>query len=409
MNKSIMLLVGGALWAVACSAAPAVDPSSVTMEQKSSGRVCITYTLQDEAAVVTCDIRTNGVSIGAGNLTYMTGDVNRRVEPGTRTIEWRPGKAWPGHKITDGSVTAKVTAWAMNATPDYLVVDLVTGEMRYYVDASVIPDGIGADVNKTERMVLRKCAAAGVEWRLGGRENEFWTTWGGGNWDDEYPRLVTLTNDFYIGIYPVTQKQYYNVVGENPSAYAEADRDVHPVEQVRWDTLRGNKVWPADGHEVGDLGFFALLRQRTGRGEFDLPLEAQWEFAARAGNPEELYSGCRLGAWNVSENLKLLGPHKVGQSAAVGSYQPNAWGIYDLLAHVNQYCLDYYVADTRSYDMNVGPLATDEGVNVERRVVRGGSFNHDAYQCRICSRVGEGIWGYKLIGFRVACSVDSLR
>lgn len=93
MNKSIMLLVGGALWAVACSAAPAVDPSSVTMEQKSSGRVCITYTLQDEAAVVTCDIRTNGVSIGAGNLTYMTGDVNRRVEPGTRTIEWRPGKA----------------------------------------------------------------------------------------------------------------------------------------------------------------------------------------------------------------------------------------------------------------------------------------------------------------------------
>ena len=258
-------------------------------------------------------------------------------------------------------------------------------------------------------MVLRKCAAAGVEWRLGGRENEFWTTWGAWNWDEEYPRLVTLTNDFYIGIYPVTQKQYYNVVGENPSAYAEADRDVHPVEQVSWDTLRGNKVWPADGHEVGDLGFFALLRQRTGRGEFDLPLEAQWEFAARAGNPEELYSGCRLGTWDVSENLKLLGPHRVGQSAAVGSYQPNAWGIYDLLAHVNQYCLDYYVADTRSYDMNVGPLATDEGVKVESRVVRGGSFNHDAYQCRICSRAGDGIWGFKSIGFRVACSVDSLR
>jgi len=394
---------------IPCLAAPVVDLSSVAIEQRSNGRVYVSYTLQNEAAVVTCDIRTNGVSIGAANLTYMSGDVNCRVEPGKKTIEWRPNKAWPGHVIADGSVTAEVTAWSMNATPDYLVVDLASGAMRYYVDAASVPDGVTADVNKTERMVLRKCAAAGVEWRMGCRTHEFWTAWGNGNWCDEYPRLVTLTNDFYIGIYPVTQKQYYNVAGTYPSNYAGEDRAVHPVEQISWGGVRGGKAWPANGHDVGTSGFFSLLRTKVGRGEFDLPVEAQWEFAARAGNPEELHNGKRLGDWAVSDNLKALGPHKNGASVAVGSYEPNAWGLYDCLAHVFQYCLDYYVADPRPYDPNVGPASTDTGVSTSHRVVRGGTFNHDAYQCRVCSHSCEGDWGYMTIGFRVACSVDSLR
>jgi len=404
-----LFLAVAALAVVSCVAAPAIDPSTVTMTQADSGRVYVTYTLQDEAAVVTCDICTNGVSIGAANLTYMTGDVNRRVEPGAKTIEWRPSKAWPGHRIADGSVTAQVTAWAMNATPDYLVVDLASGEMRYYADAASVPDGVQATVNKTERLVLRKCAAAGVEWRRGCRLSEFWTAFENSNWCDAYPELVTLTNDFYMSVYPVTQKQYYNVTGSYNSFYAEADRDTHPVEQVSWGSLRGSKAWPASGHDVGSTGFFGVLRQRTGRGEFDLPLEAQWEFAARAGCPDELHDGNRLGNWQNSDTLKALGPHKVGQTVAVGSYKPNAWGMYDFVAHVFQYCLDYYVKDVRQCDANVGPTATDPGVATNHRVVRGGSYAHDAYQCRVCSHSVEGDWGYRTIGFRVACSVDSLR
>ena len=84
---------------------------------------------------------------------------------------------------------------------------------------------------------------------------------------------------------------------------------------------------------------------------------------------------------------------------------PNDWGIYDMLGNVNEYCRDIWVGDNRSVDPNVGNTEGDSNY----LVVRGGSYNHDAYQCRVCSRQSDGIWGGKQLGMRMSCLVDAIK
>ena len=92
---------------LALSAAPVVRESSVTFTQgQNAASVTIGYVLDGDPAVVTVDIQTNGVSIGAENFRSLSGDVGRVVQPGSRTVKWAARADWPEHKLTDGSVTA---------------------------------------------------------------------------------------------------------------------------------------------------------------------------------------------------------------------------------------------------------------------------------------------------------------
>ncbi len=93
MKKSALSILAASA-AFTLAAAPVVRENSVTMSQ-SGGVVTIGYTLEGEAGIVTVDIQTNGVSIGSENLSFMAGDVNKVVQPGARTITWKPYKAWP--------------------------------------------------------------------------------------------------------------------------------------------------------------------------------------------------------------------------------------------------------------------------------------------------------------------------
>ena len=405
--NGICLMAGCTLWGACAFAGVSIRPGSVVMTQDSFRSVQISYELEGGPAIITCDIQTNGVSIGDANLHWFSGDVNRKVESGVRTITWNARKSWPNHDVSEATVKAVVKAWAPNMPPDYMVIDLSSGAVRYYPSEAALPGGVATGlVYKTDQLLLRKCPAANVEWRMGTVPCEF-----RGNSSspcDGEPHAVTLNEDFYFSVFPVTQKQYNRMIGTYPSFYAEDDRDLHPLEQVGMNTLRGSKQWPADGHAVGSTGFFYELRRRAGGGEFDLPTEAQWEFAARAGCGEELYNGTKNTNWQTSDTLKALGPHKLGHTDAVGRYEPNAWGIYDLLASVMQYCLDYYIADNTNVDPNVGPLATDAGVDTGKRVLRGGSYQHDAFQCRVCARHSDGVGGWRNTGFRVVCSVEHL-
>lgn len=391
--------------AASALAAPSIRPDSVALTQPpSGGTVRVDYVLEDGPAIVTCDILTNGTSIGLANLRGLGGAVNRRVEAGAQTITWKPWRTWPNRDFDAVHATAVVTAWSPAMPPDYMVVDLASGDVRYYTCEEALPGGsVTNDLYKTDCMAFRKCPAGGVEWRNGTATNEYW-----GSSSDIPARLVALKDDFYIGVFPVTQGQYRKVTGQNGSFYDGADRDLHPVEQVDWRTLRGSKVWPADGHAVGNSGFFYLLRKLAGGGMFDLSTNAQWEFAARAGCGAELYDGNRLGNWQTSDNLKRLGAHRYGSTAPVGLFRPNDWGIYDMLANVEQFCLDYYLFDDRATDPETGALATDVGVKADYRVARGGCYIANAYECRVCSRKSEGAWGYRTIGFRVVCAVPDL-
>ena len=416
-------------------AAPTIRAGSVTFSQPMTREAVITYDLLDGPAIVTIDIQTNGVSIGDANLHYMAGDVNKIVATGTRTAKWRPDKAWPDHKIASG-VTAVVTAWALDTPPDYMVVSLkVAGEARFYTSEAALPEpgGITNDLYKTEYLVMRKIPAANVEWRMGAVNEQGSVSSESGQLGAETPHIVSLPADYYIGVYEVTQRQYELLGFSNPSRFKNA-RDYYatrPVECVAYTTLRGTTYsWPQGGHSVADGSVLKAIRDFTGMTGFDLPTEAQWEFACRAGCGSALYTGKEITANtgtcpNVGEVGRYLGnggdqPGHTSTAwvsnpdctteygtAAVGSYKPNAFGLYDMLGNVLEWTLDWYSPSPIGYDWETGPASASDGNNI--RTVRGGAWCNGPQFQRCAARskyyAGQGS-SQPCTGFRLACSID---
>lgn len=353
IKKLTMAALTAATSATLTAAVPEI--SGVTMAQDVTRRVTITYTLADAPAVVTVDVQTNAntsaaaddpgwTSIGGEAVWNATGDVWKKVETGSRTITWRPDHSWPDHKIAAGGARAVVTAWALDNTPDYMAVDLTaTGgadTQTYYPAADFVPGGVTNGIYKTTKLLMRKIMAKDVTWTMGsvaeiGRTAARETT-----------HQVKLDGNYYIGVYLVTQTQWQQITGYNPSS-AKTGGTMRPVENVSYTDVRQGKgtekavasatggVYPADPY--GD-SFLGLLRTKTGL-DFDLPSEAQWEFAARAGNGEGCWGdGSAILSAGADENLNRLGRYsKNGGStigtAVVGSYAPNAWGA---LRHARQ-------------------------------------------------------------------------
>ena len=153
-------LLGTILAVVTCSTLPAAVPhvTSVAMSQANDRLVTITYTLSDAPAVVTVDVQTNAAanaanddpgwtSIGGEAIWNAMGDVWKKVGDGLAsgqsascTITWHPDHSWPDHKIEGNRTRAVVTAWALENTPDYMVVDLVAPNVvRYYPAVDFLP------------------------------------------------------------------------------------------------------------------------------------------------------------------------------------------------------------------------------------------------------------------------------
>ena len=203
-----LICLSTALLAAAVLADPA-DPqiSNVRLEQNSvSRRVTVQYDL-DEKAVVTMDVLTNGVSIGGANIQNVGGDCFRKVAAGNnRVVTWDPHLSWPDHKFGAGVVSVRMTAWALDNTPDYMVVDITaTGgadTQTYYPAADFVPSGVTNGLYKTTTLLMRKIMAKGVKWTMGSVAES------GRIAARETPHQVTLTNNYYIGVYPVTQAQW---------------------------------------------------------------------------------------------------------------------------------------------------------------------------------------------------------
>ena len=414
--------------AFAASAGVVPVVSDVEMEQLSSTHdVIITYTLDNAPAVVTLDIQTNAAdgawfSIGPQNFTNVTGDVFRLVETDSGTIRWRPFKSpFIGNVVADGGARAVVTAYAVDAPPDYMVVDLAAESderVRYYPAVDFLPGGLLENREyRTSKIVMRRVPASGVEFTMGNVTS------------GDAPHTAMLSDDYYIGVFEVTQGQHYSAFGFYPKNcyYKGTDRDLHPCDMLSFRRIREggydaaedradhlNYFWPGAPYGWSVLG---RLRARTeGAVEFDLPTEAQWEFAAQAGERgnDTWNDGTYMVASNIPGQSKERGEDV---TTAAGSFNPNALGLYDMHGNVWEFCLDWYGADISALGGAINISANDgakladgvtEGVN---RVKRGGSCHYQASTCRSSFRSysTNAVLYNDFLGLRVVCPARAVR
>jgi formylglycine-generating enzyme required for sulfatase activity len=276
----------------------------------------------------------------------------------------------------------------MSTPPDYMVVDLdndVTGDtsglhpnLAYYTCEEALP-GWPATSNDYRRtkLVMRRIKAHGVEWSMGSPTDE-----ADRSSSREPLHLVTLTNDYWIGIYELTQKQY-SYITQNKCAWKDlADADMRPANSNSVNSLRGNPAngyaWPENGHTVD--GSLAGFRTKTGI-DFDLPTEAQWEYAARAGSSRERYYS---GITNLDE-IAWHADNSGGEPQIVGRKKPNAWGLYDTIGNIGEMCIDM-IDDNAAYP-DLGPVEpVGKRESSSNRATRGGRYDSLANDCRVAFR-----------------------
>ena len=295
-------------------------------------------------------------------------------------------------------------------------------------------------IYKTDKLVLRKIPAASWgEWSMFAGSN--------GNSDpnslNSSECLVRLTSDYYIGVFPITQAQHKKIWEMPGRAYVSgeygayctnaaefADHLYKPATGIQWHKLRGGSgAYDAISGDPQSGSVVGLLRAKTRNVlAFDLPTEAQWEFAARGGamdGSSVLYSGKEWANANIYElawtsyNIDTAG-YDAGleQNVAVGRKLPNAYGLYDMLGNVCEFCRDYSDDNPCSYEETpkadpMGPVgrshaATGNGSasGYVKHIARGGSFDLPPSRSSLRSRQSrhENLQG-KGLGFRVVCTV----
>ena len=399
--KQVSQAVGAIASCLSVAAAFAQAPvvSDVVMTQDANRKVTVTYRL-DRPAVVTLGIETNvsgtadWVSIGGENLTHVTGDANvfvRETDSSVvHTIRWEPCVAWPNHRIKDGGVRAVVRAWAPEAPPDWMLIDLsLASNVHYYASLGELPHGHPTNsVYKLDKMLMRKIPAAGRSFRMGISSGEARQYEGKG---DDFltvssqcePRLVSFTNDYYIAIYPFTQHQYFNCMDENPPGYDQdkvAPYDECPQAYLSYARLRGEDKatanWPTLGHSVGPGYRIDAIRRKCGV-EVDFPTEAQWEYACRAGEPRLRPDGACLYTDAGLDAIAWHSGNSGGKIHPVGLKAPNAWGLYDMIGNGAEWVLDWY-RDGYGGCGTLEPIGPDSPRESGLRVLRGGTQNADA-------------------------------
>lgn len=393
MKKTVLFLSAFSA-ALAAWAVPTVG--NVQISQNENKVVNVTYDLADEPAVVLATFLTNGVPVAGETALVCRGQVNRLVPVGaSRTFTWFPRKTIPDLERGVATLSVKLTAFATNCLPQYLMVDLrEQNRVIYFADEASLPGGsVTNELFKKDAILFFKAPARNVTWRMGTAPGE--PSPGG----REYPHLVTFTDDFYIGVYAFTQGQYRHIAENSfiPSG------DTLPVHTVSYDEMRGTQYsWPGDGHKVAADSVLGLLRDRCGV-EIDLPTDAQWEFACRAGTTTMWnnwgWYASRISdvAW-CAENTGMTGSND-GGPLPVGGRQPNPWGLYDFHGNVWEWVLDWN-QDILS-ENTTDPAGPTTGTV---RVYRGGCFWRTWTYCRAGHRNnGSSAHRGKDFGHRLAC------
>ena len=368
--------------------------------------------------------------VWAANAATGTSGEFRMDLPGMGPWEMRTARAseaisyssaWATNVLTGANAVVKV--WPVKREkPKYIAIDLSggTAATHYPIEyLDEIPGGTWSDEYKTSKLVLRHIPAG--SFIMGSRATD-------------YPgavntnlHMVTLTKDFYMGVFEVTQRQWELVMGNRPSAFTnESCYATRPVDYVSHDDMRGavlGRGWP-NSKEVDADSFIGKIRMKSGLIGLDLPTEAQWEYACRAGTVTALNNGKNITASttscpNAASVARYVGNSNSGQieqnitrdmnfaldvgTAKSGSYEPNKWGLYDMHGNVWEVCLDCdELINTASIDP-VGSLTTNDW-----RQIRGGGYRNTAEMLRSGDHhkntKGKGVlltWTANDTGFRL--------
>ena len=429
MTNRFSLLLVASLSASVGWAASSVN--SVSVEQNpSTGRVTVSYALRGDPAVITIDIQTNAtdsatgwVSIGGANLSHLIGAVNRlnKNTGGTSFAYWLPERAWKDGVFAEHA-RAVVTAWPTNNPPPYMAVDLVNAKsVFFYASREEIPGGDSDDRYKTVMMLMRKIPAADVVWRMGTADS---------------PRCkLLLTENYYMAVYEMTQQQFAYASSELADNFKKAVSDpLKPFGAYRYDMFRGGPGpssscrWPDKKHAVRADGVLAALRNRTGV-QFDIPMEAQWEFACRAGTGDEWNGessgdlGWYSNNWSEDATLSANGLHRVGLK------KPNAWGLYDMHGNAWEVCLEtvgnYSSQEWISWTPGDDPLenptnpadykkTTTDDLEGRYLIYCGGGYVNEYGGCGSSAYHTEREWNdvwcnrYDYLGYRLAAPAEIL-
>jgi formylglycine-generating enzyme required for sulfatase activity len=214
-----------------------------------------------------------------------------------------------------------------------------------------------------------------------------------GRSNNEGPQRKVRVSPFYMGRYPVTQAEYQEVMGRNPSFFKGANL---PVEQVSWFEAVEycNKRSEQEGLTPAYTVNGTNVTWKQDANGYRLPTEAEWEYACRAGTQTPFYSGTSV------DEVGWHSGNSEGRTHPVGEKQPNSWGLYDMHGNVLEWCWDWlgnYPAEEQT-----GPQASS---SKESRVYRGGCWRFTALQTRSAFRFGnKPFLQSHLVGFRIARS-----
>ena len=359
--------------------AVAATVSDVTARQRYpwNGKIDIDYTITGAD--------TTDMALAVTLTDHDTGRVYSLTERGRHQLTW----SRPDLVVSNVTATASLVSYNTSTTTEelYCVIDLSGGPDAAWWPVSYlssVPSGGAVDTYKTTKLILRRIEAGSF-------------IMGGGSSDGS--RRVTLTKPFYMGVFEVTQKQWELVMGSWPGSSPSSSYgcgDAYPAYNVSYDDIRGSSSgarWPASS-SVDASSFLDRLRAKTGL-DFDLPTEAQWEYACRAGTAATYYWGDAMDgayAWYSSNSGSKTHP--------VGTREPNAWGLYDMSGNVWEWCRDWY--GTLAYGTEPNGSASGS-----YRVLRGGSWNINSVFCASSYRNGDDpSCRYDVYGFRLVMALS---
>jgi formylglycine-generating enzyme required for sulfatase activity len=217
-------------------------------------------------------------------------------------------------------------------------------------------------------------------------------------YDTEKPAHQVTVNDFYIGKYEVTQAQWKEVMGSNPSKF---NGDNLPVEQVSWSDIVGTS---GDYMTIYNIkyyadGFIYKLNKLTDMQQYRLPTEAEWEYAARGGASSW---GYKYSGSDVPGNVAWYNDNSANKTHSVGTKSANELGIYDMNGNVWEWCSDCYGQYNNNSQTNPTGSTTDDSF----RVYRGGGWGSGRRFCRVSGHSGSTPdFRNHGLGFRLACSI----